>query len=156
MSTSGTVATTIIDSAAMIEHAFRRAKVPPAQQTPETVQIARENLYFILLNLSNRGLNLWAVEKKLLSLQPYKATYETAAGTLDVLNVVLSTPTLTSSVLSQTVVTPPARPSTAESWGSTLQRSTSGPLSGRCGNRRQWLSGRTTCSVPATFQPPTS
>lgn len=110
MSTSGTVATTIIDSAAMIEHAFRRAKVPPAQQTPETVQIARENLYFILLNLSNRGLNLWAVEKKLLSLQPYKATYETAAGTLDVLNVVLSTPTLTSSVLSQTVVTPPVGP----------------------------------------------
>jgi len=94
MSTSGTVATTVIDTAAMIEHAFRRAKVPPAQQTPETVQIARENLYFILLNLSNRGLNLWAVEKAFIGLTAGQATYDTPAGTLDVLNVVYSTPTL--------------------------------------------------------------
>lgn len=94
MATSGTVATTVIDTAALIEHAFRRAKVPPSQQTPETVQIARENLYFILLNLSNRGLNLWAVEKSFIGLIAGKATYDTPAGTLDVLNVVYSTPTL--------------------------------------------------------------
>jgi len=94
MTTSGTVATTIIDTAAMVEHAFRRAKIPPAQQTPETIQIAHENLYFILLNLSNRGLNLWAVEKGFMGLRSGQAEYTTPAGTLDVLNVVYSTPTL--------------------------------------------------------------
>lgn len=94
MATSGTVATTTIDTAALIEHAFRRAKVKPSAQTPETVQIAKENLYFILLNLSNRGLNLWAVEKAFMGLRAGQASYVTPAGTLDVLNVVYATPTL--------------------------------------------------------------
>lgn len=94
MATSGTVATTTIDTAAVIEHAFRRAKIPPTQQTPETVLIARENLYLILLNLSNGGLNLWAVEKSFMGLRAGQAEYETPAGTLDILNVIYSTPTL--------------------------------------------------------------
>lgn len=94
MATSGTVATTTIDTAALIEHAFRRAKVKPSAQTPETVQIAKECLYFILLNLSNRGLNLWAVEKAFMGLRSGQATYTTPAGTLDVLNVIYATPTL--------------------------------------------------------------
>lgn len=94
MTTSGTVAATVIDTSALIEHAFRRVKVLPSAQTPETVLIAKECLYMLLLNLGNRGLNLWCVEKVLLGLQAGQAKYTTPAGTLDVLNVVHTQPTL--------------------------------------------------------------
>lgn len=100
MATSGTVATTIIDTSAVCEHALRRCKVLPSAQTPEMVLIAKENLYMLMLNLGNRGLNLWAVEKAFIGLRHGQATYETPAGTLDVLNVVYSQPTLISATFS--------------------------------------------------------
>lgn len=94
MATSGTVATTTIDTSALIEHSVRRCGILPSAQTPETVLIARENLYLLLLGLSNSGLNLWAVEKAFIGLNAGQPTYVTPAGTLDVLNVVYCTPTL--------------------------------------------------------------
>lgn len=97
MSTSGTVATTIIDNSALIEHSIRRCGIPPIGQTPETILIAKENLYMLLLGLSNSGLNLWAVEKTFIGLNVGQPTYVTPAGTLDVLNVVFCTPTLVTS-----------------------------------------------------------
>ena len=102
MTTSGTVASTIIDTAALIEHAFRRCRVLPSAQTPETVQIAKENLYFLLLNMSNRGLNLWAVEKAFIGLVAGQALYVTQPGTLDVLNVIYTQPTLSASTFAAT------------------------------------------------------
>lgn len=94
MATSGTVATTTIDTAALLEHSIRRCGVPPSAQTPEIIQMAKENLYLLLLGLSNAGLNLWAVEKAFIGLNVGQPTYTTPAGTLDVLNVVFCTPTL--------------------------------------------------------------
>lgn len=102
MATSGTVATTTIDTSAVCEHALRRCRVLPSAQTPEIVLIAKENLYMLMLNLGNRGLNLWAVEKAFIGLRHGQATYETPAGTLDVLNVVYSQPTLVTSVFAAT------------------------------------------------------
>jgi len=102
MTTSGTVATTVIDTASLMEHAFRRCKVLPNAQTPETVLIAQECLYMLLLNIGNTGLNLWAVEKAFMSLQAGVKTYVTAPGTLDVLNVIYSQPSLSTSVFSAT------------------------------------------------------
>jgi len=102
MTTSGTIATTTIDTAALVEHAFRRCRVLPSAQTPETVLSARENLYMLLLNLSNRGLNLWAVDKGFMGLIAGQATYDTPAGTLDVLNVVYTQPTLSTTVFAAT------------------------------------------------------
>lgn len=97
MATSGTIGTTTVDTAKMIEHAFRRAKVLPSAQTPETNMIARECLYFLLLNLSNRGLNLWCVEQVYLGLEQGRATYDLPQGTIDILNVTYSTPTIETS-----------------------------------------------------------
>lgn len=54
----------------------------------------------LLLNLGNRGLNLWAVERIFIGLQSGLALYETPPGTTDVLNVVFSQPTLASSTFS--------------------------------------------------------
>ena len=51
----------------------------------------------LMLSLSNTGLNLWAVERAFIGLNPGQATYETPPGTLDVLNVVFSQPTIVAS-----------------------------------------------------------
>ena len=103
MTTSGTVATTVIDNSSLIEHALRRCRVLPSAQTPETTLIARECLYMLLLNLGNRGLNLWAVDKVYLGLKANQAVYETAQGTLDVLNAIYVQPTLAPGLFTQTV-----------------------------------------------------
>ena len=114
VATSGTFATTVIDTSAIIEHAIRRCKLTPAQQTPETVLIAKENLYMVLLNLSNRGLNLWCVDRLLQGLTAGQATYSTPAGTIDVLNVTYSQPTLASVTFSATAAGGKATCATAE------------------------------------------
>lgn len=83
MATSGTIATTVIDTAKLLEHATRRVGLASAIQTPELVEAAQESLYLFLLSLSNHGLNLWCVEKVLLGLGSGQATYALPAGTLD-------------------------------------------------------------------------
>lgn len=92
MATSGTVAQTVIDTAKLVEHSIRRVGLAASIQTPETIQIANESLYILLLSLANRGINLWCIEKKILGVETGKATYVTPAGTLDVENVVYSMP----------------------------------------------------------------
>lgn len=93
MATSGTVAQTVIDTATLFEHACRRCGIPAANQTPETVEIGKQNLYLLLLNLGNRGLNLWCVEKDLMPLVVNQKKYVMDTGTLRVLNVMYSQPT---------------------------------------------------------------
>lgn len=83
-STSGTVSNTTIDVNTHIEHAFRRAGVPTAEMTPENVQAAKHNLYFYLSALSNDGVNLWTIEKKVLGLIAGKSRYTLDDGDLEV------------------------------------------------------------------------
>lgn len=94
MATSGTIGTTTINTATLIEHALLRVRVSPTDQTPEMIKWAKDNLYILLLNLSNRGLNMWCVDRGYIGLTAGKATYDTPQGTLDILNVVHSQPTL--------------------------------------------------------------
>jgi hypothetical protein len=93
MTSSGTVGTTTIDTAKVLEHALRRCKIKPGLQTPEVVETARESLFLLLTSLSARGLNLWCVDKVLVGLTAAQATYVLPTGTLDVMNVVYSQPT---------------------------------------------------------------
>lgn len=97
MSTSGTIASTTINTATLIEHALLRAKIPLSSQSPEVIQKAQENLYFLLLNLSNRGLNLWCVDKLFVGLVAGQSVYQMPTGTLDILNVTHSQPTIVTS-----------------------------------------------------------
>jgi hypothetical protein len=93
MATSGTVAQTALDTAVILEHACRRCGVPAAAQTPEIVEIGKQNLYLLLLNLANRGLNLWCVERNFVPLTANQATYSLDSGTIRPLNVLYSQPT---------------------------------------------------------------
>lgn len=94
MATSGTLGTTVIDTATLLEHAFRRAGVSSVKQTPEVVQAAMESLYMLLLGMSNRGYNLWCLEQIYVGLTPGIGKYILPVGTLNVSNVVFSQPTL--------------------------------------------------------------
>ena len=105
MTTSGTVAQTVIDTAKVVEHAVRRCKLPVNAQTPEIIQAANESLYILLLSLSNRGLNLWAIDKQIFGTTAGKATYASNPGTIDVLNVAYSRPTRVTGIDTTTATT---------------------------------------------------
>lgn len=87
MTTSGTVSQTTIEVAQIIEHAFRRAGLSPADATIDSLNAAKENLYFYLSSLSNDGVNLWTIEKVLSGLYDGRAQYPVGLGTVDVKNV---------------------------------------------------------------------
>lgn len=93
MTTSGTVAQTTLDTATVLEHAFRRCRVHPSQQTPETISIAKSCLYLLLTHMSALGINLWAVEKKFVGCVDGQGVYVCPTGTVDLLNIVYSQPT---------------------------------------------------------------
>lgn len=92
MSTSGTIGLTRIQTNKLLEKAVRRCGLQPAILTPEIVDTALEDLYMLLMSLSNRGLNLWCIDKKLLPLTIAQATYQLPVGTQDVLNLMHCVP----------------------------------------------------------------
>lgn len=93
MSTSGTVGQTTLDTATLLEHVFRRLKIHPSKQTPEKIEIAKNTLFLLLSSLSNSGLNLWAIARSFIGVEAAKAVYTLPVGTIDILNVLWSTPT---------------------------------------------------------------
>lgn len=93
MSTSGTIGQTSLDTAKVIEHSFRRCGVQPAQQTPETIDIAKESLYLLLTHMASLGINLWAVDKALIGCAEGQSIYQCPVGTVDLLNLVYTQPT---------------------------------------------------------------
>ena len=93
MATSGTVGTTVIPTDVVLAHAFRRCGVAATAQTPENVEIAQECLFFLMLALTGRGVNLWCVEKNILDVTVGQKTYVLPLGTISVLNYAFSTAT---------------------------------------------------------------
>lgn len=92
MTTSGTIGTTVINTAKLIEKALRRCGISPASATVETLETAKEDLFMLLMSLSNRGLNLWCIDSQTVPLVAGQAVYVLPPGSLDVLNLVLATP----------------------------------------------------------------
>lgn len=92
MATSGTIGSTVIDFAKLLEKSIRRCGLLPGQLTPETVVSAQESAYMFLLSMAGRGINLWCVERNLLPLTVGQARYLLPVGTIDVLNLLHATP----------------------------------------------------------------
>ena len=131
MATSGTVATTVLDTAVLMDHAVRRCGIPAANQTPETVEVCKQNLYLLLLNLSNRGLNLWCVENELYSVAENQATYALSAGTIRLLNTLYSANTRTTgtdTAGADNVVTDLGAATKVVRWGFKLDASVTGTM----------------------------
>lgn len=93
MSTSGTVSRTTVDVTSIVEHAFRRCGKLASTISSELQLSARENLYFLLSDLANRGLSLWCTQKYVLGVQAYQPSMTLPAGVVDVMNALYRTKT---------------------------------------------------------------
>lgn len=87
MAVSGTVSQTTFTTRQVIDHAFRRCRIPTQLISSEHIQIATDVLYLLMSDLVNRGIPLWCIEKQLLAL--YEGSNEVTCpdGTVDVLNL---------------------------------------------------------------------
>ncbi len=91
MAYSNTVSQTVFNTRRVIENAARRCKLPAQSLTPEHVDIANDQLFLLLSELSNRGIQLWCIEKQIYPLYEGKGDLVLDNGTLDVLNSNLRT-----------------------------------------------------------------
>jgi len=88
---SGTVSQTVFNTRKVVDHAFRRCRMPPQGVSAEQLQVAQENLYLILSDLANRGLQLWCIDKLILPMYTNTAQIPVPVGTVDLLNTNLRT-----------------------------------------------------------------
>ena len=91
MSYSGTIGTTVINVQTMIDHGARRCGKLAEELTSEQVISARESLFFALSALINKGINYWAINKKVFGLKADQYIYTMPIGCVDVLNVLYRT-----------------------------------------------------------------
>lgn len=84
MPTSGIVAGTLVDAAMIIDTAVSRCKISPSDLSAEDISKARNALYLLLLNFSNRGINLWCIEQAFVPNVVGQAGYPLGLGTVDV------------------------------------------------------------------------
>lgn len=91
MAVSGTVSTTVFNTRKVIDHAYRRCRVPPEGISSEQISFALDSLYLILSMLANRGLQLWCIERYLMPLYQAQGLITMPNGIVDILNTNLRT-----------------------------------------------------------------
>ena len=91
MAVSGTVSTTVFNTRKVIDHAYRRCRVPPEGISSEQIAFALDSLYLVLSALANRGLQLWCIEKDIMPLYEAQGLIEMPNGIVDILNTNLRT-----------------------------------------------------------------
>ena len=79
-----TIGQTSIKLSTVLDHAFRRAGVPAESQTPETISIAKNNLFFLLTNYANKGMTYWCVQEQFLPLTQGRISNTLPDGTVDI------------------------------------------------------------------------
>ena len=107
LATSGTISQTGFPTRLVIEHAYRRCRLQAQAITGEMVDVAIDLLYLMLSDWANRGIQLWCIEKKILSLYQGQAQLPCPVGTVDILNANLRTLTYQSITTTQGVLPPP-------------------------------------------------
>lgn len=93
MASSGTVATTVVQVSDIADSIIRRVGGDPADITPEIVDIITKNLFYVLSNMSNRGVNLWRLYQPLIALYLGQADYDLADGDIDIEQMYYRLPT---------------------------------------------------------------
>lgn len=87
MAVSGTISQTQFPTRKVVDHAFRRCRLPTQLVTSEQLQIAEDVLYLLMSELVNRGIPLWCIEKQNLPLYEGSTEVTCPSGTVDVLNL---------------------------------------------------------------------
>jgi hypothetical protein len=88
---SGTVSTTVFNTRKVVDHAYRRCRIPPEGISSEQISFALDTLYLILSMLANRGLQLWCIESYLMPLYQAQGLITLPNGVVDILNTNLRT-----------------------------------------------------------------
>ena len=91
MAVSGTVSTTVFNTRKVIDHAYRRCRIPPEGISSEQISFALDTLYLVLSALANRGLQLWCIERFLMPLYQAQGLMTLPNGIVDILNTNLRT-----------------------------------------------------------------
>lgn len=91
MAVSGTVSTTVFNTRKVVDHAYRRCRIPPEGISSEQISFALDTLYLILSMLANRGLQLWCIESYLMPLYQAQGLITLPNGIVDILNTNLRT-----------------------------------------------------------------
>ena len=82
--TSNTTAQTVISVDEMISHAYMEAGKIAEEVTPEYANAVRRALWYLLINLSNKGVNLWLLEYMMFGSEAQTRQYKLPVGTVDV------------------------------------------------------------------------
>lgn len=86
MAYSGTVSTTSFNANRVVDHAFRRCRLPAQSITAEMQQYALDALYLLLSDLPNPRTLSWCIEKTLLGMLEGQPVITLPLGTVAVLN----------------------------------------------------------------------
>lgn len=92
--TSGTIGQTVITAQDFIDHAIRRCNKLAETASAEVQMALKQDLFFLLINLVNRGIEIWTITKLVMGMQPATRTYTLPVGTIEVLNVLYRIPQL--------------------------------------------------------------
>lgn len=84
MAYSGTTAKTKITVDQLVSYAFRDAGKTAEEITPELIGAAKQALFYILQNMSNKGVNLWMLENVLIGTTADQTVLTLPEGTIDV------------------------------------------------------------------------
>jgi len=85
MATSGTVAATTLTIQKLFENGFRLCGITPQMLNAEMLEVAFDSLDQLLKSWSNKGVNLWRVEKVIRGLYLGHQNVTLPVGTIDVL-----------------------------------------------------------------------
>ena len=140
MAYSDSIGNTTFNALKVVDHAFRRCRLPAQAITAEMQSYALDSLYLLLSEMANIKTPSWCIEKLILPMYQNQPVVELPLGTVDVLNLnyrtlqpvsgtVVSTSTVyTVSFSSQTVVDTVGIEWSAASVPVTFQVSTNGTV----------------------------
>ena len=87
MAYSGSISGTTFNALKVVDHAFRRCRLPAQAITAEMQEYALESLYVFLSELANIKTPSWCIEKMVLPMYQNQPIVTLPAGTVEVLNL---------------------------------------------------------------------
>lgn len=87
MAYSGSISGTTFNALKVVDHAFRRCRLPAQAITAEMQEYALESLYVFLSELANIKTPSWCIEKMILPMYQNQPIVTLPAGTVEVLNL---------------------------------------------------------------------
>ena len=87
MAYSGTVSTTTFNALKVVDHAFRRCRLPAQAITAEMQTYALESLYLFLSELASIKTPSWCIEKMILPMYENQPLVTLPIGTVEILNL---------------------------------------------------------------------